>query len=310
MNIKNLNKEQLKAVKHKKGPLLIIAGAGTGKTTVITERIVYLINQGLAEPEEILALTFTEKASQEMEERVDVALPLGYNQMWISTFHAFCDRVLRDHGLHIGLDTKFKLLTQAQTTKLIKDNIFEFNLDYFRPLGNPTKFVQGLLVHFSRLQDENVLPGEYLKWAHGLSSRTAERDPGSNSSDRSRVKHGMTDEERKKFLELANAYKFYSDLKIKEQDMLHAWNESLPKSIVVRSLERVNDSFHPCRNVLQKTYYYMLFFKRPLPFFARYGWFYRFIEQVDWNKFYIPTMRDKAFDSSKDFIFGTVYFPY
>ena len=87
-SVKQLNKEQLEAITHSKGPLLIIAGAGTGKTTVITERIKWLIEKKLAKPAEILALTFTDKAAREMEERVDIALPYGYTQMWITTFHA------------------------------------------------------------------------------------------------------------------------------------------------------------------------------------------------------------------------------
>src|SRR3989304_3687452 len=103
---KKLNKEQLQAINHKKGPLLIIAGAGTGKTTVITERIKYLISKNLAKPSEVLALTFTEKASREMQERVDIALPYGYTQMWISTFHSFCDRILRAEALHIAIDPR------------------------------------------------------------------------------------------------------------------------------------------------------------------------------------------------------------
>ena len=108
-----LNLEQEKAVKHQKGPLLIIAGAGTGKTTVITERIKYLISEKLAKPEEILALTFTEKAAREMEKRVDIALPYGTFAMWISTFHAFTDRILRNDSLNIGISSNFKLLTDA-----------------------------------------------------------------------------------------------------------------------------------------------------------------------------------------------------
>src|SRR4030043_1861272 len=101
---KKLNDQQIKAIKYKNGPLLIIAGAGTGKTTVITERIKYLIEKEFAKPSEILALTFTEKAAKEMEERVDKALPYGYTQMWISTFHSFCDRILRNSALNIGFD--------------------------------------------------------------------------------------------------------------------------------------------------------------------------------------------------------------
>ena len=163
-----LNKEQEKAVKYGSGPLLIIAGAGTGKTTVITERIKRLILFKKIKPSEILALTFTEKAAREMEERVDVALPIGYTQMWISTFHSFCDRVLRDSALNIGLDPKYKLMSEAETTQFIRNNLFKFDLDYFRPLGNPTRFIGGMLQHFSRLQDEDVSSQDYLSYAHKL----------------------------------------------------------------------------------------------------------------------------------------------
>ena len=192
---KKLNREQLQAVKHGTGPLLIIAGAGTGKTTVITERIKYLVEKGFAKPEEILALTFTEKSAKEMEDRVDVVLPLGYGEMWISTFHSFCDRILRDTGIEIGLSANYKLMTSAQSVDLIKKNLFDFNLEYFRPLGNPNKFIEGLLQHFSRLQDEIVTPEEYLKYA----KKDINEEP-------------LEDIKTK---ELANAYKFYTDLKLK-----------------------------------------------------------------------------------------------
>jgi len=145
---KILNSEQIKAIEHGSGPLLIIAGAGTGKTTVITERIKHLISKKLAKPAEILALTFTEKASREMENRVDVALPYGFTQMWISTFHGFCDRILKMEALHIGLNPAYKLITEAEATLFLRKNLFQFELEYFRPLGNPHKFISGLLQHF------------------------------------------------------------------------------------------------------------------------------------------------------------------
>ena len=122
-----LNKEQIEAIKFGTGPLLIIAGAGTGKTTVITERIKYLIFSKKAEPSEILALTFTEKAAREMEERVDVAMPYGYTQMWIMTFHSFCDKILRREALHIGLDPRYKLMTEAESVQLLRNNLFNIN---------------------------------------------------------------------------------------------------------------------------------------------------------------------------------------
>lgn len=164
MEDKKLNPEQLSAIIHGSGPLLVIAGAGTGKTTVVTERIRHLVSSGLAKTGEILALTFTEKAAREMEERIDVALPYGYTQMWVMTFHSFCDRILRDEGLVIGLDTGYKLITTADAVDLLRRHLFEFELDEYRPLGNPYKFIAALLQHFGRLQDEDITPEEYLKY--------------------------------------------------------------------------------------------------------------------------------------------------
>lgn len=91
--LQDLNKEQKEAVKHKEGPLLIVAGAGTGKTTVVTRKVAYLIEQGV-KPESILALTFTDKAAEEMEERIDQLLPLGYVNVQLSTFHSFGEKLL------------------------------------------------------------------------------------------------------------------------------------------------------------------------------------------------------------------------
>jgi len=166
--LKKLNPEQEQAVKWKEGPLLIIAGAGTGKTTVLTRRIVWLIQQGRAKPEEILGLTFTEKAAEEMENRVNQLLPIGYSELWISTFHSFCDRILKEHGLDIGLPTDFKVLDEIQAWLLFRQNLSQFNLDYYRPLGNPTKFIRALLNHFSRCKDEEIYPEDYLKYSDDL----------------------------------------------------------------------------------------------------------------------------------------------
>jgi DNA helicase-2/ATP-dependent DNA helicase PcrA len=192
-----LNKEQLEAVRHGPGPVLIVAGAGTGKTTVITERIKHLILEKKVSPTKILALTFTEKASQEMETRVDMALPYGYTQLFISTFHSFCDRLLRMEALNVGFNPAFKLLTPAQSVLLLRKNLFSFNLNYFRPLGTPDKFIQGMLDHFSRLKDEDISTDEYLKYSQKL-------DPSKDEESVEKTK------------ELANAYKKYEELKVKE----------------------------------------------------------------------------------------------
>jgi len=136
--LEGLDPDQVKAVTAPDGPLLIVAGAGTGKTTVLTRRIAYLIATKLARPSEILALTFTDKASSEMEERVDLLVPYGYAEVCISTFHAFGDRVLREQALSLGLDPDFTVLTRPEQVVFFRERLFEFPLSYYLPLGDPT----------------------------------------------------------------------------------------------------------------------------------------------------------------------------
>jgi len=203
MPLKNLNPEQLKAVQHTDGPLLIVAGAGTGKTTVITERIAWLIDQKMAQPEETLALTFTDKAASEMEERIDKLLPYGYTDLWILTFHSFCQRILQQHGLDIGIPNDFKLLNSTEQWLLVRQNLEKFNLDYYRPLGNPTKFIHALLKHFSRAKDEEIWPENYLKYAEKLKI---------NLDSMESTQGQDADSESKRLEEVANAYHIYQQL--------------------------------------------------------------------------------------------------
>jgi DNA helicase-2/ATP-dependent DNA helicase PcrA len=200
--LENLNKAQKQAVTHEGGPLLIVAGAGTGKTTVLINRLAYLITEKKVPSESLLLLTFTEKAAQEMEERADRVLPYGYVDLWINTFHSFGERLLRDHALDIGLDAGFKLLTETEQWLLIRQNLEAFDLDYYRPLGNPTKFISELIRHFSRLKDENVSPKEYLEYAEGL---VADEDHALSGEDDAPT-------EAARIKELANAYHVYNRL--------------------------------------------------------------------------------------------------
>src|SRR6266581_4835823 len=101
--VEGLNAAQQQAVTWPAGPLLIVAGAGTGKTTVLAKRIAWLIGTGRAKPDQVLALAFNEKAAREMEERVDVLLPYGLAPTGIMTFHAFGQQLLEEHGLRLGL---------------------------------------------------------------------------------------------------------------------------------------------------------------------------------------------------------------
>ncbi|MBT4209817.1 MAG: ATP-dependent helicase [Candidatus Komeilibacteria bacterium] len=201
IDLSYLNKDQKQAVTHDQGPAILIAGAGTGKTTVITQRIAHLIAKKKATPDEILAVTFTEKAAGEMIERVDKLLPLGYSDLWIHTFHGFCEKVLKDYALEIGLSNDFKLLDQTAAWMLVRENLDKFDLNYYAPLGNPTRFIHALLSHFSRLKDEVVYPEEYLKYAEGLhlgTDQAGDREEAEMEVARAR--------------EVANAYHVYQQL--------------------------------------------------------------------------------------------------
>jgi DNA helicase-2/ATP-dependent DNA helicase PcrA len=177
--LERLNEAQLAAVTHGEGPLLIIAGAGTGKTTVLTRRIAHLIATKTARPEEILALTFTEKAAAEMTERVDQLIPYGYAETLISTFHAFGDRVLRDAALDVGMNPEFRVLSLPEQIIFLREHLFDLPLRRFRPLGDPTRHLRALATLVSRAKDEDVSPESYLAWAEGRLAAAAtdeERD--------------------------------------------------------------------------------------------------------------------------------------
>src|SRR6059036_967252 len=168
--LEGLNEAQRQAVTHDTGPILIVAGAGSGKTTVITRRIAWLIATRRARPDEILALTFTDKAAAEMEERVDTLVPYGYADVEIATFHAFGDRILRGHALEIGLTPDFRVLNRAEQTIFFRDRLFELPLAHYRPLGDPTRHLQALITLISRCKDEDISPEEYAAHADRLAA--------------------------------------------------------------------------------------------------------------------------------------------
>jgi DNA helicase-2/ATP-dependent DNA helicase PcrA len=201
----DLTPQQRAAIEHDQGPLLIIAGAGTGKTLVISHQIAHLILTKKAQPEEILALTFTEKAAHEMEERVDMLVPMGAFGYHISTFHSFGERVLREYGLVLGLTSGFRVLSRPEQVIFFLEHLFEFDLDYYRPLGNPTKHVEAILTLISRAKDEDVGPEEYRAHADRL-ARKARRKP----------KDKNLAEAAQQQMELARTYETYQRLLMKE----------------------------------------------------------------------------------------------
>lgn len=197
--LKDLNPQQKEAVTHRQGPLLVIAGAGTGKTQIITKRVAYLIASKQASPSQILALTFTDRAADQMQERIDILVPYGFVDVWVSTFHSFGDRILRENSLEIGLDSEFQVLTRQQATVFFRENLFEFPLNKYRPLGNPTKFIEALLAIFDRARDEDITTEEYLQYALSLPARTeAEK------------------EEKERQIEIGRCYEKYIELQIRE----------------------------------------------------------------------------------------------
>ena len=118
--LRDLNPEQRLAVLHREGPLLILAGAGSGKTRVISYRAAYLIGDGHAKPDEVLAVTFTNKAATEMRARVERQLKSEFPKLWISTFHAFCARLLRHEGPRVGLSHNFVIYDTADQISVVR----------------------------------------------------------------------------------------------------------------------------------------------------------------------------------------------
>src|SRR5215510_12486651 len=124
-----LNPEQRNAVLHVDGPLLILAGAGSGKTRVITSRIAYLVGDGRAQPWEILAVTFTNKAAEEMRARVEALVGADCGRMWISTFHSLCARLLRREAPAIGLSRDFVIYDSSDQLTVVKQALKELHID-------------------------------------------------------------------------------------------------------------------------------------------------------------------------------------
>src|SRR5437879_3942494 len=124
-----LNPEQREAVLHIRGPLLILAGAGSGKTRVITSRIAYLIGDGHAQPHEIVAVTFTNKAAGEMRARVEALVGSDCSRMWLSTFHSMCARLLRREAPAIGLSRDFVIYDSSDQLAVVKQALKELHVD-------------------------------------------------------------------------------------------------------------------------------------------------------------------------------------
>ena len=139
--LEGLNGPQREAVLHADGPLLILAGAGSGKTRVLTHRIAHLLGTGQAQPGEILAITFTNKAANEMRERVGALVGRRSRAMWVMTFHSACARILRAEAERLGYTRQFTIYDEADWVRLVKNCIEELDVDpkRFPPRGSSVR---------------------------------------------------------------------------------------------------------------------------------------------------------------------------
>src|SRR5436190_22003160 len=154
---------QREAIEHVHGPMLVVAGAGTGKTTVLTQRIAHLIREGHARTDEILVLTYTDNASEEMKKRVCAELD-GKNAdgLQVMTFHAWCNDLLRRRGASFGV------LDDKDLWVYLRRNIRDLRLKYFVRAANVSQFLDALLDFMRRCQDELVGPEQYAAYVELL----------------------------------------------------------------------------------------------------------------------------------------------
>jgi DNA helicase-2/ATP-dependent DNA helicase PcrA len=195
---------QESAIAHKQGPLLIVAGAGTGKTRVITRRIARLIADKICEPSEIIALTFSEKAAREMEKRVDELVPYGMIDTRISTFHSFGHDIINESFADLKIAPDWRLLKDADAIIMIVENIDRFNLEIYKPMNNPAQYVAAMTDFVSKLKDNLITSGQYTGFAASLAERAS------------------TDEEKEtaaEHAELARFYTVYEELKMEKNYM-------------------------------------------------------------------------------------------
>lgn len=198
VDLSDLNPQQRQAVTHKDGPMLVVAGAGTGKTQVITQRIAWLIESGAAKPTEILALTFTEKAAQEMEDRLYDLIGWQSFQVALMTFHAFGTELLGRYASHIGRSIRGGLLNETQKALLIQQHIERAKLEYYGPQHSLFEFAESVVRYINALQNAGVSPKEYEAFCQKLSRQKTERHQLEIAEER----------------DMARLYQLYDDIKL------------------------------------------------------------------------------------------------
>ena len=191
-----LTDEQRDAVTHRGGPLLVLAGVGTGKTTVITRRIAYLIAEGIVErPSQLLVFTFSHQAAEEMLDRAFEWVRYAALDAWVATYHSVCERILRENAPLAGLPPDFRILDEWDQRVFLLDHLTDLPLRTLRPraLRQPLRFLSPLLSLIGRAKDEAVSPAAYREWGE-------------------HVDDAVPPDERDLHRELADCYAAYQEL--------------------------------------------------------------------------------------------------
>jgi len=233
------NPAQRRAITHGSGPLLVIAGAGTGKTRVITERIRHLLlgDPGLS-GESILALTFTRKAAGEMKSRVVQAVGERGKEVTLATFHSFCEALLKE------ADPKRMALEQVDHWILLRRNLARLQLDRFRRLAEPGQFLSDFIAFFSRCQDELVSSEDYQRYANELAAQLEAQGQPDEDSYQERAE--MVARE----LEIARAYRG-------SEELLREKNAVALNGLIAEAVALVREH-HSLRAALQQRYKHIL----------------------------------------------------
>ena len=203
-----LNAEQRAAVEFGDGPLLVVAGAGTGKTTVITERVVHLIKEQGIPGHRIAAMTFTDKAAREMEDRLYDRLSFTEASMRVGTFHSFGRYLIERYGQHLGRGLGGRLIKRPEQVVLLKDRLDRLSLDLLAPRTDPTGQLDGILNVISRLKNEDVAPEKFSKWVKAEQAKAKKLTDADLKAARQA--------ELAKHAEVAGCYAAYEQFKLEE----------------------------------------------------------------------------------------------
>ncbi len=228
-----LNTQQRAAVTHGDGPLLVVAGAGTGKTQVITRRIAYLVNSGKAKPTEVLALTFTEKAAREMADRLHDLIGWQSFQVPVMTFNAFGAELLGQYATHIGRSVRGGLVNRTQKVLLLRQQFADIELEYYGPQADLYGFLDGIIEYIERLQNAGVSSARYRQFVDGIQATTSGEEA-----------------ERLEQRDLASLYELYDQVKSRTGTYDYSDQLAIPLSILQQRSNLVER--------LQRQYRYVL----------------------------------------------------